>query len=133
MEQKKEWHLLTQIYLDEKEIDAALQSVKRIKEAPFGSFYYGGDLSLEVAKAAEETRPREALQIYLDKVERLIAARGRDNYQTACQYLLRVRHLYEQLGETHVWQQYLARLQEQHKTLRALKEEMAKAKISPTD
>lgn len=129
LEQKKQWGLLTKIYLNEQEIDAALQSVKRIREAPFGSWYYGSDLAIEVAQAAEATRPREALQLYVRRVERLIEQRGRDNYQTACQHLLRVRHLYQQLGEAQAWQQYLAKLQEQHKSLRALKEEMGKAKL----
>lgn len=129
LERKSNWHMLTAIYLDERELDAALQSVKRIPHTSYG--YYGvvGDLRLMVADAAAESHPHEALRIYAELAEQAIGQRNRDSYRSACEYLVRVRDLYMTLGEERVWQQYRAQLQEQYKTLRALKEEMANAKL----
>ena len=87
--------------------------------------YY--DISIRVAQAAEETRPREAIELYRQQAEGLIAQRGRQNYQAACKHLARMRTLYERLGEKEVWASYIAGLREQNRSLRALKEELAKA------
>jgi uncharacterized Zn finger protein len=90
--------------------------------------YYGySNIALEVARAAEETRPLEAVELYRQYAERLIALRGRQNYQAACQYLAKVRALDEKLGETKAWTNYITALREQNRNLRALKEELAKA------
>ncbi len=126
LEADKLWHVLTEIYLDEHEIDAALRSLRKMQTGAMGNVLYR-DLVLDVAQAAEATHPRDALQIYLRRAERAIDERNRSAYQQACQYLLRVRELYTRLGEAHVWQQYLSKLQSQHKTLRALNDEIAKA------
>ncbi|HEY6406717.1 MAG TPA: glyoxalase, partial [Ktedonobacteraceae bacterium] len=135
LQQAKKNTLLIQIALDESEIDNALQLLKEMaKKDIYGytyntSFgYYGyGDIALEVARAAEETRPREARELYRQYAERLIALRGRQNYQAACQYLAKMRALYEKLGENEAWTSYIAALREQNRNLRALKEELAKA------
>src|SRR6266496_3716038 len=84
-------------------------------------------IALEVARAAEETRPREAIELYRQHAERLIAQRGRQNYQPACTYLAKMRALYEKLGESEAWTSYIAALREQNRNLRALKEELAQA------
>ena len=70
--------------------------------------YY--DISIRVAQAAEETRLREAIELYRQQVEGLIAQRGRQNYQAACKHLARMRMLYERLGEKEVWASYIAGL-----------------------
>ncbi len=94
----------------------------------YGYSYYGyGNIALEVARAAEETRPREARELYRQHAERLIAQRGRQNYQEACKYLAKMRALYEKLGEGEAWTSYLTALREQNRNLRALKEELAAA------
>ena len=84
-------------------------------------------IALEVARAAEETRPREARELYRQHAERLIAQRGRQNYQEACTYLAKMRVLYEKLGESEAWTSYIMALREQNRNLRALKEELAAA------
>jgi uncharacterized Zn finger protein len=93
-----------------------------------GYGYYGfGDIALEVARAAEETRPHEAIELYRQSAERLIALRDRKNYQAACKYLAKMRELYEKLGEHEAWKSYVTALREQNRNLRALKEELVKA------
>ena len=94
------------------------------------SYSYGfgyQDMTLKVAQAAEETRPREAIEIYQKHAERQIAQKQRKYYQYACEYLVKVRALYEKIGENEEWKRYIAALREKYHTLRALKEEMVNA------
>jgi uncharacterized Zn finger protein len=128
--------LRVRIYLDEGEIDQALEAVKPEPRARTGYGYgygwsraYPGSISLEVARAAEDLRPRAALEIYQHEAESLIEQRGRGNYQEACSLLAKARPLYERLGETEAWEQYITQLRERHRSLRALKEELASAHL----
>ncbi len=133
LEQAGRITLLIQIALSEGEIDKALQLLKEIAKKDRNGYtyndgygYYGyGDIALEVAHAAEETHPREAIELYRQYAERLIALRGRQNYQAACKYLTTMRTLYDKLGEHEAWISYIAALREQKRALRALKEELA--------
>ena len=119
----KEYHLLTDIYLEEGEIDLALKSVKERKPG----FPYGTDQLIRVAESASETHPHAALDIYRQQVERLIETRGRDNYHRACEHLTRVRNLYRQLSQEPAWADFIAQLRERHRRLPALKEELSNA------
>jgi len=135
LEQAKNTTLLIQIALDEGDIDRALQLLKGMAKKDIHGYtynegygYYGfGDIAFEVARAAEEVRPREAIELYRQSAERLIALRGRQNYQEACKYLAKMRALYEKLGEGEAWTTYIAALREQNRNLRALKEELVAA------
>lgn len=134
LREERQVSLLLWIYLDEGEIDRALEMVQS-GQAPgvpqaygyYASGYYGTNMALEVAKAAEETRPHAAREIYRQQAEHLIALRGRGNYQVACELLSRVRALYERLGETDTWTSYISDLRERNRSLRALKEELTSA------
>jgi catechol 2,3-dioxygenase-like lactoylglutathione lyase family enzyme len=127
--------LVIEIALDEGDIDRALHLLKGMEKKDGYGYtyndddgYYGfGDIALQVARAAEESRPREAIELYRQRAERLIAQRGRQNYQQACTFLAKMSALYEQLGEHDAWTSYLTGLREQNRNLRALKEEMADA------
>jgi catechol 2,3-dioxygenase-like lactoylglutathione lyase family enzyme len=135
LEQTRKTTLLIQISLDEGAIDDALQRLKGIAKQDRQGYiyedsygYYGrSTIALTVAKEAEETRPREAIELYRQYAERLIALRGRQNYQDACEYLAKMHALYEKLDEMDGWTRYIAALREQNRALRALKEELAKA------
>lgn len=130
---KQNNQLLIQIALDEGDIDKALELVKTGQSSgqayAYGySYGYGySSIALEVARAAEETHPRESIEIYRKHVERLIDQRGRGSYQQACQYLLRMRDLYKKLGEQVIWTAYITELRDKNRNLRALKEELAAA------
>ncbi len=84
-------------------------------------------IHLNVARAAEETRPHEAIELYQQHAERLIAMRERKYYQEACPFLAKMRVLCQKLGENEAWASYVATLREQNRNLRALKDELAKA------
>ena len=119
----KQYGLLTDIYLEEGDIDLALKSVKQRKPG----FLYGEDQLIRVAQSASETRPHAAVDIYLQQVESRIEARGRDNYQRACSHLIKVRELYRQLSEEPAWTDFITELRERHRRLPALKEELRNA------
>ncbi len=125
LNQAKDYALLTEIHLLDKEIDAALESVEKVKDV----WYEWGHetLSIQVAKAAEKDRPEAALRIYQTTVDQLIAARGRDSYQTAVRYLKRMRPLFQRLNQNEVWQTLMVGIREKNRMLRALKEELDKA------
>ena len=87
------------------------------------------DVALKAAERTEETYPRASLDLYQQHVERLIAGRGRANYQVACNYLIKIRSLYEKLDETGQWATYIAWLRKRHSRLSTLKEELTAASL----
>ena len=117
--QKGEYELLTRIYLLENDVENALETLPKVR--------FGGNLAIEVAKAAEETHLRQSLNLYQQKVERLIAARGRDNYAQAAAYLKRVQALFIQLNEPENWQDYIQGIRNQKPRLPALFDELEQA------
>ncbi len=123
--QKGDYSLLTNIYLEEDEIDRALESLERAK----ASSRYWGDHSLQekVAQAAGKKRPEEAIRLYMQLVESLIHQRGRDNYAQAAAHLQHVRDAYLRLGEPQNWQALIANLRELHRNLPALRDELNRA------
>ncbi len=120
------YRLLTEIHLEEGKVDRALETVGQMRGSAWGG-WGSGRLSIRVAQAAEESRPREAIRIYVERAEQLIAARGRGNYAEAARYLCRVRDLYHRLDEPKTWEDFIADLREQNRRLRALKDELNKA------
>ena len=87
----------------------------------------GEFLSIKVAQAAEEARPRESIRLYVTQARKLIAARGRGKTQRAAGYLVRVRDLFAKLGEAETWGQFMAELRERERRLRTLQDELSKA------
>lgn len=127
LQQSKRDDLLIPIYLADGEIDHALEAVKARPTPQHYFHYYGDNIALTVARAAEAVRPRASIEIYQQQAERMIAARGRQNYQAACRLLKKVRDHYHGLGEDDTGTAYVADLRERNSKLRALKEEMAAA------
>src|SRR5260221_8913124 len=123
-------YLLIQIALDEGDIDKAIAMVQAEQEPKYhyGYIYSGVQtIAPEVAKAAEETRPHAAIKIYQQETEKLINARERENYQTACSYLTSMRTLYEKINANDQWTSYITGLRDRNRGLRALKEELVRA------
>ncbi len=121
-------NLLISIYLEEGEIDQALKCLQTPSKPPIYG-YFAPMIHLTVAKAAEATRPRAALEIYLKEIKRLIAERSRSSYSSAAGYLSQVRALYQRLGEENNWRTLITNLRQEHKSLRALQDELNKAKL----
>lgn len=117
-------NLLTQIHLAEGNVAAALQEVRQAKKERWG---VRGNLQMDVARAAEDSHPQQALDLYRERVETLIGQRGRSNYATAARFLQRVKAIYQQLGEEEQWKAYIADVRDQKPKLPALLDELKQA------
>jgi len=124
LEGRKQSDVLAKIYLREEEWDLAL-AVAQQDTNPWGSL----NLKLEVAKVVEKERPEEAIDLYLEAVEKVISQQGRENYKTAASYLKRIRDLFTALNQKDEWVQAIAAVRERHKNKPALKEELNRAKL----
>jgi len=127
---KRQATLLVQIYLAEGDIDQALKLVQSPTGQNSYSLGFGTSmLQIEVAHAAEATRPHAAINLYLQIVKQLIAARNRGSYAQAAGHLARVRKLYQQTGDERAWQTVITKLRAENKNLRALQDELNQAKL----
>src|SRR5260370_23556179 len=135
LETAKNISMLVEVALDEGDIERALQLLKVTKPLGPESYQWQYDyartpeVALKVAERTEEIDPRASIALYQQHVERLIAGRGRANYQIACSYLVKIRSLYEKLDETEQWTTYIAGLRKRHSRLSTLKEELATASL----
>lgn len=86
--------LLTRIHLVDDNVEAALETVPKA-DSLFSWHYSRSPLPIEVAEAAEEEYPEDAIQLYTERGRSLIAERGRDNYREAAKYFQRVKALYD--------------------------------------
>ncbi len=80
-----------------------------------------------MAEALETDQPETSIALYQDLIDALISQRGRDNYPQAAQYLTIVQRLFLGQQQEAAFRQYVQRLRDQNKTLRSLKEELARA------
>lgn len=128
LEQKGRWGSLINIYLKEGEVGLALSALAEISGS---SYSYRSGISLDsyqlqVAQAAETQYPNDAIRLYKPMVEALIRGRGRENYQKAASYLIRIKALYQKQDQESEWHTYITNLRNSNKSLRALKEELDK-------
>src|SRR6266849_6180300 len=133
LETTKNISTLVEATLDEGDSERALQLLQATKPPGPESYQWQYDyartpeVALKAAERTEEAYPRAAIDLYQQHVERLIAGRGRSNYQVACRYLVKIRSLYEKQVETEQWTAYIAWLRKRHSRLSTLKEEVAAA------
>jgi hypothetical protein len=120
LERRKSFVLLTDIYLKEGLIDDAIRTLRLDP--------YSGR-KLEVAKAAEATRPEVSIELYRKAAERTIEGRNRSAYAEACKQLKKVGELMTRLGQGSEFRTYIAGLAEKYRALRAFQEELRKAKL----
>jgi len=121
---EREFGLLTGIHVLDGDVDRALESLEQFRvQRPSGVSPW----SLEVACAAETSRPQEAVRLYMEEVERLVHARGRGNYAQAARCLLRVRAIYENSSDQAAWQELIASIRGQNRRLPAFQEELKRA------
>jgi uncharacterized Zn finger protein len=119
--------LIIRIYLEEKDVGAAIAALKARSSGPFFfGVFENEDVRIRVAKAAEGDYPDEAIAIYLSVAEQMIEQRNRGAYAAACDYLVKAGKLFARQGRQAEWRTYLANLVDTTKTLRALREEMGK-------
>lgn len=123
----QQFGVLVEIYLEESEIDLALNALEKARMTARHRWEYPYSLEIMVAKAAEESRPEQAIQLYQDRIKSLIDRRGRDNYIEAADHLKVVRGLYKRLGRQGDWQSLIAFLRQENRNLPAFHDELKKA------
>ena len=126
LETHDSYNLLTRIYLEEKDIDRALETVQQAEASSYGS-WSGAPLCIEVARAAEDAYPDRAADLYLDAACTLIEQRGRSNYAQAAEYLGRIRTIYGRTGHAAAWATVIDAIREDNSNLPALQDELSKA------
>jgi hypothetical protein len=127
LEQERKIGALIELALHEGDVARALSLLPRVKEAPPGWFYR--DYRAEVARAAEREQPEAAINIYQQLAESAIERRSRGAYQEAVEQLKRAKKLAERVDGAVRWQGYVQHLRERYPTLRALQEELSKARL----
>jgi uncharacterized Zn finger protein len=72
----------------------------------------------------DETGLRNEITQFQDEAEKLIEARGRENYAAAAGNLKQAKDLYEELGQRGEWETYISDLKARNSRMRALQEEL---------
>jgi uncharacterized Zn finger protein len=126
LESKGEFGALIEIALSEKDVARALELLPR---ADIRSGWDGHDYRWDVARAAEKDHPRAAIILYQELAVRDIGHRSRESYRYATEHLRRAKKLAERIGERKQWDEYLAALRARYPTLRALHDELQKARL----
>ncbi len=121
LEDKDKYGKLIEIALYEGDVKRALELLPRAQAGGWR------DYRVEVARAAEEKQPLDAIALYQEMVETAISRRQRKTYSQAAGYLRRIKGLYERLGYSGKWEKYLAALRKEHVRLPALQDEFNKA------
>lgn len=133
LQQDKNYALLTQIHIDEKNIDDALRTVDLISDSratmwnAYSMMNGPSRLKLQIAEVAAETHPEASIRFYLEAAERLIDARGRDNYQQAATHLAKVKQIYRQQEREDEWLELVQQIRRQNSNLRAMQDEFNQA------
>lgn len=121
MAERGHYRLLTEVYLAEGEVDRALETVEAIPPTAAEPWAM---LRLDVARAAEQGRPRDAIRLYMQRVDELTEARGRDHYGQAADYLARVRDIYRRLDDDVGWRELIRTVRELNRRLPAFQDEL---------
>lgn len=124
LEKKKDFGLLINIHLHDKEVGLALATLGRLPEQ-----WMAHSLRIEVAKAAKTEYPRESIGLYSEAAVRIMDRRDRGNYSQAAQDLRQVRDIYRQLDDTQTWDKLITDIRERYKKLPALQAELNKLKL----
>jgi hypothetical protein len=130
LEKKKEYGVLTQLYLVDKEWDAAWETLelfsRRSSRASLG-WGFDSNLDLEVARQSQHARPQKAIPVFMKYAQQEIAGRDRNHYSQAAMYLSAIRNLYRELGDEAAWQALINGIRTEFRKLPALQDELTQA------
>jgi len=126
LERQKNFGLLIEIALDESDVPRALELLPRMKS---GWGWGWQDYRWKVAEAAEKNHPPAAIALYKEIAEQAIERKNRSAYQEAIEYLKRVKKLYQRLKAQSDWDGYIQSLRTKYERLKALQEELRKARL----
>jgi uncharacterized Zn finger protein len=115
--------LLTHIAFYEKNIERVLELFPQLKEWEQSRFRQA------LAKAIETTHPQMAIALYKQLATQAIEQKNRSAYREAVQHLQRIKAVCESCNTQSDWTEYITQLRSQYPTLRALHDELSKAKL----
>ena len=125
LEDADQYDVLTRLHLSDGNVDEALQTVHHTSSHWYGRF---SNLKVDVARAAEDTHPERAADLYLDLAGDLIDERGRKNYARAAEHLSRIQHIYHDVvNDSSAWGELIAMIRAEYSNLPALQDELDKA------
>lgn len=123
LEKKPNLLVLVDVLLAEEELERAIEVLQQAEPRSRHS-------KLEkVALVAEAKMPEAAIALYQLQVQDLIKEKNRGSYRMAAEYLGRVRSLFGQLQNQAGWESYITRIRQGHQNLRALQDELKRAKL----
>jgi hypothetical protein len=122
LQSQKNFGALVDIALHECNVERALELLPQVS----GGWH---DRTWEVARAAEKEHPQAAITLYQELAEGAIAHRSRPSYQQAAAHLKRAKVLYGRLQASTDWETYMQTLRTRYTSLRALQDELRKAKL----
>ncbi len=123
LEEKGNYDIWIDIMLAEKNLDRAIALLENLNS------YNRFSKLVQVAKIAEKENPQAAIGIYQLVVTDFIVSKKRSAYQNSITYLKIIRSLYESTKQESHWTSYISTLRTTYPTLRALQEELSKAKL----
>lgn len=123
LERTGQWGLLARIFLEEKELGRALALLQTHPAKGLEPW------ETEIAQAAERLYPMEALEIYRQRVERLVELRNPQHYGEVCRLLRKIRSLMKRCGTAQQWPVYLADFRTRYRGLPGLEEQLSKARL----
>jgi len=126
LESKGNFGALIEIALLEKDVVRALELLPRADIRPGWGYH---DYRWDVARAAEKDHPQAAIRLYQELAERDIGHRSRESYRYATEHLRRAKKLAGRIGALKELDEYLAALRARYPTLRALHDELQKARL----
>ncbi|HEX5081625.1 MAG TPA: hypothetical protein VFY40_06250 [Blastocatellia bacterium] len=126
LESKGKFGALIEIALHDKNVARALELLPRVSLRPGWGYR---DYRWDVARAAEKDHPQAAIRLYQELAERDIGHKSRESYRNAIEHLRRVKKLSERIGAQKEWAKYMAALRARYPTLRALHDELQKARL----
>lgn len=126
LEHQKNFALLIAIALEEGDVLRALEFLPKMK-SEWG--WTPHDYKLRVAEAAEKDHPQVSISFYKEMAEQAIERKHRSAYQEAIERLKRIKTLYERQKASSEWDSYIQSLRTKHERLKALQEELRKARL----
>jgi len=133
LQKKPHYDVLAKIYLHDQEWDAAWDALAKYEKGTKGRkdgwFFIDRDLDLEVAQRSKTERPEKAIPVLIKYARQQIGKRNRQDYQVAAEYLSSVRDLYRILDDEAAWQKLIDGIRAEFPTLRALQDELKKARL----
>ena len=125
-----DWAAVTSIHLEAGEVRDAIAAREQMAKTRVSNLSGGGwswfpeNVDTAVAEAAAAEFPEQAIAIFQDLADRLIAQRQRTSYRQAAAYLDRAKAIASSSGRAEAWQTLITELRQRYTSLRALREEL---------